>query len=314
MKNLKSFNFDFDTNGMSDYLNANADLLLHKIIMDTTEAQYYRVLPNIKYGELIPVFETGAIDNIAFPGNSCSFSGGNITLSEVELKVCQYNIQKNWCIDELNRTIMSIRLGQGSYLESVGASTEEAFMNDISKKANVYASRKFWGATTATDGCSGIKEQLESAAISGSVVNIAYTAMTPSNAIAVSDAYITNLPDALKPITTIMALSHSDFQALQLALRNQNLYNFNPITLANGQMAIQIPFTNVIAISTEIAALGGNAMVLTNPENLMYGTDLLSDITSPIAWYSLDFQEQRLKLAMKLGSAVAFGSQVVYAS
>jgi hypothetical protein len=54
-------------------------------------------------------------------------------------------------------------------------------------------------------------------------------------------------------------------------------------------------------------------MVLTNPENLMYGTDLMSDHSNPIAWYSLDFQEQRIKLATKLGSAVAFGSQVVLA-
>ena len=108
-----------------------------------------------------------------------------------------------------------------------------------------------------------------------------------------------------------MALNHSDFQALQLSLRNQNLYHFDPITLENGQMAIQIPFTNVIAISTEI---GAGKMVLTNPDNLLYGCDLLSDMSSPIAWYSLDFQQQRLKLAAKLGTAVSFGSQVVYAS
>jgi hypothetical protein len=108
-----------------------------------------------------------------------------------------------------------------------------------------------------------------------------------------------------------MALNHNDFQALQLALRNQNLFNFNPITLANGQMAIQIPFTNVIAISCEIAA---GYMVLTNAENLMMGTDLLSDISSPISWYSLDFQQTRLKLAMKIGSAVGIPSQVVFAS
>ena len=311
MKNLKNYNFDFDTNGLSDYLNSNADLLLSKIVMDTTEAQYFQVLPNIKYGELVPVFETGAIDDLAFPGTSCSFSGGNITLTEMELKVCQYNIQKNWCIDELNRTIMSIRLRPGSYLESIGGGVEEAFMNDIAKKANVYASRKFWGAETATDGCSGLIEQLTSASLSGDVVNISYTAMTPANSVSVADAYITSLPDALKPITTIMSLNHSDFQALQLGLRNQNLYNFNPVTLANGQMAINIPFTNVIAISTEIPA---GYMALTNPDNFYIGTDLMSDITSPISWYSLDFQESRLKLAMKLGSSVAFASQVVLAS
>jgi hypothetical protein len=264
---------------------------------------------------LIPVFETGDIDNIAFPGNSCSFTGGTITLEERELKVCQYNIQKNYCYDELNRTILSIRLAPGSYVES-NVPMEEAFMNDISRKANVYMSRKFWGATTAVDGCSGVIEQLTGATFSGSVVPVTYTAMTSSNATDVADSYIESLPDALKPVTTILALNHSDFQALQLSLRNQNLFHYNPEQLASGMMAVQIPFTNVIAISTELGntAVGAGKAVLTNPENLMYGTDLMSDFQNPIAWYSLDFQEQRIKLAAKLGAAIGFGSQVVLAS
>jgi hypothetical protein len=314
MKNLKNYDFSFNTAGLSDYLNANADLFLHRIVMDTTEAQYYRVMPNIKFGELIPVFDTGAIDTIAFPGNSCAFTGGTIALDEVELKVCQYNIQKDYCYDELNRTILSIRLAPGSYVES-NVPMEEAFMNDISRKANVYMSRKFWGSTSASDGCSGVIEQLTGATLSGSVVNITYTAMNPTNATTIVDSYIDSLPDPLKPVTTILALNHSDFQALQLSLRNQNLFHFNPDDYVAGQMAVRIPFTNVIAISTELGntPLGVNKAVLTNPENFMYGTDLMSDFQNPIAWYSQDFQQQRIKLAAKLGAAVAFGSQVVLA-
>jgi|LakMenE01Jun11ns_1017448.scaffolds.fasta_scaffold9913395_1 hypothetical protein len=314
MKNFKNFDFSFDTTAMSDYLNSNADLFLHKIVMDTTEASYYRVLPNIKFGELIPIFDTGSIDTIAFPGTSCAFTGGTVVLEEVELKVCQYNIQKDYCYDELNRTILSIRLAPGSYVES-NIPMEEAFMNDISRKANVYMSRKFWGAKSAVDGCSGLIEQLTGATLSGSVVNTTYTAMSASNATSVVDGYITKLPDALKPVTTILALNHSDFQALQLSLRNQNLFHFNPETYVAGEMAIRIPFTNVIAISTELGnvANGVNKAVLTNPENFMYGTDLLSDFQNPIAWYSQDFQQQRIKLAAKLGAAVAFASQVVLA-
>jgi hypothetical protein len=310
MKNLKNLNFNFDTTGMVDYLNANADLLLHKIVMDTIEAQTYKVIPGIKFGELIPVYETGDIDTIANPGTSCEFSGGTIVMAERELRVCQYNIQKNWCDDELNRTIMSIRLSPGSYAPNLAPAVEESFMADIAKKANVYASRRFWNAEAATDGCSGIIEQLKSPSLSASSVPVTYTAMTPSNAVAVSDAYILNIPAPLKVITTIMSLNHNDFQALQLALRNQNLYNFNPITLENGQMAIQIPFTNVIAISCEIQA--GYATI-TNPDNFMYGTDLLSDISSPISWYSYDFQQTRLKLSMKIGGTIGFASQVVFA-
>jgi hypothetical protein len=315
MKNFKKFDFTgFDTTALSDYLNANADLFLHKIVMDTTEASYYRVMPNIKFGELIPIFDTGSIDNIAFPGTSCSFSGGTIVLEQVELKVCQINIQKNYCYDELNRTLLSIRLAPGSYVES-NIPMEEAFMNDISRKANVYMSRQFWGATTAVDGCSGLIEQLTGATLSGSVIDITYSAMSAANATTVVDGYITALPDPLKPVTTILALNHSDFQALQLSLRNQNLFHFNPETYVAGEMAVRIPFTNVIAISTELGNIpnGVNKAVLTNPENFMYGTDLLSDFQNPIAWYSQDFQEQRLKLAAKIGAACVFGSQVVLA-
>lgn len=314
MKNLKNYSFDFDTASLSDYLNANADLLLSKIVLDTTEAQYFKVIPNIKFGELIPVYETGDIDGLAYPGNGCQFSGGTITLEERELKVCQYNIEKSWCDADLNRTIMSIRLKPGSYNPTLDASVEEAFMNDISRKANVYMSRKFWGSTTAEDGCSGIIEQLESASLSGEVVNITYSALTGSNvsaATSIVDNYILSLPANLKTTTTILSLNHADYSALMISLRNQNLFNFNPVELTNGQMAIQYPFTNTIVISTELPA--GYA-VLTNPENFMLGTDLMSDITSPVSWFSLDFQQTRLRLSSKIGSAVGFASQVVLAS
>ena len=312
MKNLKDYSFDFNTAGLSDYLQANADMLIQKIVLDTTEAQYYKVMPNIKFGELIPVAETGDIDSIAFNGTGCNtFTGGTITLTEVELRTCPWTIEKSWCPADLDRTIMSVRLAPGSYNENVGAGFEEAITNDITKKANVFMSRQFWNGTASGSGCSGILEQLQSASLSGSVVNVPYTSLTISNSVDVVNSYVLSLPDNLKTTTTILSLNHSDFQAYQLGLVASNLYHFDPITLANGAMAIQVPFTNTIAISTEIAA--GYA-TLTNPENFFYGTDLMSDITSPVAWWSNDFQQHRMKLSVKLGSAVGIASQVVLAS
>jgi len=315
---MKKYSFDFNTAGMVDFLNANADLLLHKIVMDTTEAQYMKVLPGIKYGELVPVFETGAIDGIATLGNGCGeFSTGTgttITMTEVELKVASYQIEKSWCEADLNNTIMSVRLRPGSYGEEVGGGFEQAIMDDVSKKANVFASRKIWGATSGVDGVSGLIEQLQSPSISGSVVNVSYSAITANAAgVNVVNSYVLNLPDPLKTVPTILWLNHSDFQAYQLALVAANLYHFDPIQLANGQMAIRVPFTNTIAVSCEIGAVGSYAVV-SNYDNLLLGTDLLSDITSPISWYSQDFGQYRMKLVMKIGAAVAFGSQVVFAS
>ena len=312
---MKKYSFDFNTSGMVDFLNANADLLLHKIVMDTTEAQYMKVIPDVKYGQLIPVFETGAIDTIASLGNGCGAftttgTSTNVVMTEVELKVASYQIEKSWCEADLNNTIRSVRLRPGSYNEEVGGGFEQAIMDDVSKKANVFASRKIWSATTAVDGVSGFLESWSNA-LSGDVVSVNYSSITTSNGVNVVNTYVLALPDPLKVVPTILWLSHGDLQAYRLSLVAANLYHFDPIPLANGQMAIQVPFTNTIAVSCEI---GSGFAAVSNYDNLLLGTDLLSDITSPIAWYSNDFGSYRMKLVMKIGVATGFGSQVVFAS
>ena len=54
--------------------------------MDTTEAQVYKVMPGIKFGELIPVFETGNIDTIAYAGTSCEFYWWNNHINRGRIK------------------------------------------------------------------------------------------------------------------------------------------------------------------------------------------------------------------------------------
>jgi hypothetical protein len=313
MKNeFKNFKFAADVSSMSDYMNANADLLLSRIILDTTEAANYQVIPNIKHAELVPIFESGNIDTLGYKGNGCStFTGGTETMSEVELKVSPYTFEKSYCEAELNSTILSIRMRPGSYNIDLPSLTE-AFMTDLSKKANVFISRKFWGATSSADGFSGVIEQLQSASCSATTNNITYTAMTPSNAISVADAYIQAIPAALKSVPTILAVSHSDFQAYALALRNSNLFQYNPETLKTGVYEIQVPFTATKIVATEIGSAGSYAVISTS-QGLMMGTDLLSDLNG-ISWISQDFSQLRMKVVAKVGAAVPFCDEVVFAS
>jgi hypothetical protein len=306
--NLKSFSFAANTSAMSDYMNANADLLLSRTILETTEAQNFQVIPNIKYAELIPIFESGNIDTLGYLGNGCStFTGGTETMSEVELKVDAYTFEKSYCEAELNQTILSIRMRPGSYNLELPELTE-AFMTDLSKKANVFLSRKFW-----SNGTNGVIDILSGATCSATTNNIGYTALTPTNAISVVDAYILAIPAALKSVPTILSVSHQDFQAYALALRNSNLFQYNPETLKQGVYEIQVPFTATKIIATEIGSAGDYAVISTS-SGLMMGTDLLSDITSPISWISQDFAQLRMKLVAKVGAAVPFCDEVVFAS
>jgi hypothetical protein len=183
----------------------------------------------------------------------------------------------------------------------------EAFMTDLSKKANVFISRKFW-----SNGTDGVIEILTGATCSATTNNIGFTALTPTNAISVVDLYIQAIPDALKSVPTILAVSHQAFQAYALALRNSNLFQYNPETLKTGVYEIQVPFTATKIIATEIGSAGDFAVISTS-QGLMMGTDLLTDLNG-ISWISQDFAQLRMKVVAKVGAAVPFCDEVVLAS
>ena len=298
MSNLRKEKFSFDISAMSDYVSANETELLTKIVIGSNLAEVVSVFPNIKNAEYVPIFNTGDIDSIATTGH-CGTTFGDVTMTEKQLTVCNYNINKGYCPEQLSSTIMGLRLQPGSYNESTGA--EERFIEDIAAKAAVFTERKFWQATSASDCSSGILEQLDTA--SASTVNVTYTAMTPSNALTVVDTYVTNLPDALQFTPTTLFLNRGDFQALLLALRDANFYAYTVEGQTQMPGAIMIPATNTMAVSTEIGA--GRAL-LTYGQNLAYGCDLLEDSSNADMWWSPDFKQLRLALQWRAGGIVFF--------
>lgn len=298
MANLNKEKFSMDISAMSDFVNANQTELLSKIVIGSNLAEVVSIFPNIKNAEFVPTFDTGAIDSIAGTGH-CSTTYGDITMDEKELRVCNYNIMKGYCPEKLSSTIMGMRLQPGSYNETTGA--EERFIEDLVAKAAVYTERQFWGSEAATDCADGILAQLDAA--SASTVNTTYTAMTPSNALTVADAYIQDLPDALKFSPTVLFLNRGDFQSLILAMRNANFFSYTVEGQTEMPGAVMIPATNVLAVSSEIGA--GRAL-LTYGQNLALGTDLLTDSTDAEAYYSRDNKQFRINMQWRAGGVVFF--------
>lgn len=128
MSKLTKENFSFDISAMSDYVAANETELLTKIVIGSNLSEVVSIFPNIKNAEYVPIFDTGAIDSIASTGH-CSTTFGDVTMTEKQLTVCNYNINKGYCPEQLSSTIMGLRLQPGSYNETTGA--EERFIDDM---------------------------------------------------------------------------------------------------------------------------------------------------------------------------------------
>lgn len=297
---MENYKFSF-VNNMADFVKANETELLTKLVIGTSVADYVSIFPNIKHAEKVPAFETGDIDSIVSTGH-CSTTFGDITMTEKTLTVCDYNIQKGYCPESLAKTIMGLRMQAGSYNEELGGGAEERFIEDLVAKAAVFNERKFFQAD-ASDCALGINAQLDAA--SASTVNVTYTAMTPSNAIEVAQTYVTNLPEALKYNATVMFLNRGDFQALILGLLNANYYNpqYDPSGAVIAPMAVQLPATNTLCVSSEI---GSSRALVTYGQNLAMGTDVLTDSAQAASWWSADNQEYRLSMKWRMGSLVFF--------
>jgi len=304
---MENHKFSF-VNNMADFISANETELLSKITIGTAVADYVSIFPNIKHAEKVPVFDTGDIDSLVSTGH-CSTSFGDITMTEKTLTVCDYNIQKGYCPESLAKTIMGLRMQAGSYNEELGGGAEERFIEDLVAKAAVFNERKWFQADTASGDCAnGILAQLDAA--TGLTVDVTYTAMTPANAIEVAQSYVLNLPDSLKYTNTVMFLNRSDFQAFILSLLNANYYNpqYDPSGAVIAPMAVQLPASNTLVVSSEIGA--GRAMI-SYGQNLALGTDVLTDSAQAQAWWSNDNQEYRLSMKWRMGSLVFFPELVV---
>lgn len=303
MSKLRKENFSFDISAMVDYIAANETELMSKIVIGSSMTEFVSVFPNIKNAEYVPTFETGDIDSILATGH-CDTTFGDIVLDEVELRVCDYNIQKGYCPEKLASTIMGLRLQPGSYNEETGA--EEAFLNDLIAKAAVATERKVWQGESPTDCVDGLNAQLDAA--SATTVNVTYTAMTPTNALTVVDGYVTALPDALQFSPTVLFLNRGDFQALLLGLRDANFFHYSVEGQTDSPSSVMIPATNTIAVSSEC---GTGRALLTYGKNIAYGTDLLEDTNNADMWYSKDNKQLRMSMQFRAGAKIFFPSLCV---
>ena len=134
--------------------------------------------------------------------------------------------------------------------------------------------------------------------------------MTAANAIEVAQTYVLGLPEALKYNSTVMFLNRADFQALILGLLNANYYNpqYDPSGAVIAPMAVQLPATNTICVSSEI---GSGRGLISYGANLALGTDLTTDSAQASTWWSADQQQYRLSMKWRMGSLVFFPELVV---
>jgi len=299
------------------------DQLAGKLVIDAiytgNTAEYVTVQQGIKYSQPInlvsvtPYFQGG--DAVSTPSGSADFTQRNITVT----KRTAYD---NWNLQLLTEKYTGKAfLPEGSYEDTMTILTEMS--DDLVKKAQQNNDDFIWNAvsgaafanSTVTPEADGFKTL-----ISGSTSGVNVATGIGANVITGSTAYdqITTMLESVDvnvldaPDLTVWC-GTSVFQRIINGLTTQNLFHFDPTTVAKRGGFYEVPlpgYPNIKIIGTY--GLRSSERVIIGPaSSMVVGTDLTSDTTNFQMWYDINEDTLKYRLRNKLGTQVTFPDHFV---
>ena len=305
-----------DVSALNDFNNEVAG----KIVLDTVykgnTAEYVSIQEGIKHQEplnlvsVAPYFQGG--DAVTTFSGSADFTQRNIT-------VTKRTAQDAWNLQTLTSKYLGISaLPEGSYEETMNLLND--LTSDLVAKAQQDNDNFIWNAESGSAYSGGLTpsenglKYIISSNTSGVVTPTASgsadfgAAITADNAydqivqgIGLADANVIDAEDLTVFCGTKV------FQRIVSGLTKQNLFHFDPTTVAKRGGFYEVPFPgfpNVKVIGT-YGLRDSERVVIGMASDAFVGTDLVSDTNNFKLWYDINTDTLRYRLRNKLGMQIA---------
>ena len=308
---MKKHNFSFDLNSLQTYTDELGGLLLTEAVAKAKTAEACYIQSGIKGTQAINLL-TSTLNVV---DGTCGWSpSGTTTFTQRDISVCAYKVNEALCPADLNTYWAGQFLNAGSYNEQVPFEATIAKLKQ--EQISMFIENKIWQAATSasggTDCFNGLLKLTSTAVTSSEQVNFvpSPSALTSSNALAVVDAMIAALPDAvLDRSDLVVMMSNQAYRNYVVALRNANYFFYNPQSAGEDFTTLH-PATNIKVIGVPGLA-GSNRIILAPSGEVVIGVDLMDDSERLDMFYSKDFDEVRVRCNFKLGVQIAFPENIV---
>jgi hypothetical protein len=299
------------------------DQLAGKLVLDTVytgnTAEYVSIQENIKHSQPLNIVQVAPYFQ---GGDSVSTASGSADFTQRDITVTKRTAYDSWNLQLLTEKYTGkAYLPEGSYEDSLTILTEMS--SDLVKKAQQNNDDFIWNAvsgaafanSTVTPNADGFKTL-----ISGSTSGVNVATGIGANVITGSTAYdqITTMLESVDvnvldaPDLTVWC-GTSVFQRIINGLTTQNLFHFDPTTVAKRGGFYEVPlpgYPNISIISTY--GLRSSERVIIGPaSSMVVGTDLTSDTTNFQIWWDINEDSLKYRLRNKLGTQVTFPQHFV---
>lgn len=301
-KNLK-FNFDTESATAINTSYEKGRELLYKVFEVARLFDYVNVLEGVKSGDLLPLLNF----NPTFVAGSCGYTDGNdVIASDATITTKALKSDVTLCPSDLAGTTFERYLPAGVNIEDL--SFAEALEIYMVKR---YALAIQNMATNGSNGTNAIDGLITKAYASGSgCQEVTGSAPTASDALTKLMAVYQkmsggSLNTEAKPLI-IVGNDWLRLAAMQAFNDNRLAYNFQ----IDGNGGFILPTTNIRVQGVD-ALNSTNKLLAGSSNHMIVGTDLKDDMANLKIWYSEDNQEIRSTIKFRLGTALAFPSDMV---
>ena len=301
-----------DVSALNDFNNELAGKLVLDSVYTGNTAEYVSIQEGIKYQEPLNLVSVAPYFQ---GGNAVSTASGSADFTQRNITVTKRTAYDAWNLQLLTEKYTGKAfLPDGSYEDTMTILTEMS--DDLVKKSQQNNDDFLWNAisgstfanSTVTPQADGFKKL-----ISGSTSGVNVATGIGADAIVAVTAYSqiakmlesvdVNVLDA--PDLTVWC-GTSVFQRIIHGLTTQNLFHFDPTTVATRGGFYEVPlpgYPNVKIIGTY--GLRSSERVIIGPaSDMVVGTDLSSDTTNFQMWYDINGDALKYRLRNKLGVQV----------
>jgi hypothetical protein len=306
----KKYDFGFNLSSLATYTDEVGGELIRRAILEGETAKIIKVQPNIKGSQAINLLNS----TLVVQEGTCGWnSSGSTIYTQRDIQVCQYKVNESLCPADLNNYWLGALLTPGSTPETVPfeAQISELKVAQISQ----YVENLMWGASSADTCFSGFKELVAqqgsgTTTVTGGIVVTGSSALTSTNALAQVDLLVEAIPDDIVDRTDLVVfMSHANYRKYLINYRTANYYHYNPESSYEDFKTFH-PATNILV--HPVGGLNGsNLLVLMPAGYAVMGVDLMSDQETLKMFYSVDFDEVRLRANFKIGVQLAWPNFVI---
>jgi hypothetical protein len=306
----KKYEFGFNLSSLATYTDEVGGELMRRAILEGETAKIIKVQPGIKGSQSINLLDS----TLVVQDGSCGWSSsGQTTYTQRDITVCQYKINEALCPSDLNDYWLGQLLTPGSYNETVPFEEQISILK--TQQISQYVENQIWQASSATTCFSGFKELFAQSGstqktVTGGIVVTGQTALASTTALSQVDALVEVIPDDIVDRTDLVVfMSHANYRKYLINYRTANYYHFNPEDSYQNFKTFH-PATNILV--HPVGGLNGsNLLVLAPAGYMVLGVDLMSDSETLKMFYSVDFDEVRLRSNFKVGVQIAWPQFVI---